>query len=354
MHAIVDASARPFLRELNNAVASSSSALKRQVHLIAECDRNDIRTVQPADKGGYGFAAQWNDDFHHAVHTALTKETHGYYEDFGKVSQIARSLRSGYVYQGEYSNFRLRSHGSDSTGVSGDHFVVFTQNHDQIGNRMNGERLAELVDFEALKVAASVMLVSPFLPLIFMGEEYGETAPFQYFVSHGDAELIEAVRRGRKSEFQAFRWDAEPPDPQDEATFWRSRLNWELQKEGRHRQLRDFYGELLRMRKRFRALGTGDMACIEAMPFEQEKALALRRWCNGEEIFAVANFSEKPARIEFSLPRRDRTRILNSREPRWGGPGSSLPECLPGTSNQELVLEPFSFALYRTEDRGSK
>ena len=354
VHAIVDTSARPFLRELNSVIDSAAATLSRQVHLIAECDRNDIRTVHPADKGGYGFAAQWNDDFHHAVHAVLTNEMYGYYQDFGKVSQVARAMTSGYVYQGEYSNYRLRSHGSESKGVGGDHFVVFTQNHDQIGNRMNGERLAGLVDFEALKVAAGVMLVSPFLSLIFMGEEYGETAPFQYFVSHGDTDLINAVRRGRKNEFQAFRWDAEPPDPQDEATFRRSQLNWELQKDGWHRQLRNFYGELLRTRKRLRALGSGDMACIEATPFEQEKALMVRRWCGGEEIFAIVNLSEKAAQIGFSVPQRNYIRILTSRDARWGGPGSCLPECLPACGTQRVDLEPYSFALYHSEDRGNR
>ena len=188
---------------------SVASDLDREVHLIAECDRNDIRIVQPAPRG-YGFAAQWNDDFHHAVHAALTEESSGYYQDFGHVSQIAKSLTSGYVYQGEYSNYRLRSHGNESKGASGEHFVVFTQNHDQIGNRMNGERLAQLLDFEALKVAAGVLLLSPFLPLIFMGEEYAETSPFQYFVSHQDPGLIEAVRKGRQKRIQGLWLERQP------------------------------------------------------------------------------------------------------------------------------------------------
>jgi maltooligosyltrehalose trehalohydrolase len=236
--------------------------------------------------------------------------------------------------------------------VSGDHFVVFTQNHDQTGNRMNGERLAALVDYEALKVAAAVMLVSPFLPLIFMGEEYGETAPFQYFVSQGDADLIEAVRQGRKNEFRAFQWDAAPPDPQHESTFRSSQLCWELQNKEPHNLLREFYRVLLGMRKRFRALGSGDMACIEAASFEQEKAMVVRRWCGGEEISALFNFSNQQASIHFALPPRQRTRILNSRDRRWGGPGSSLPACLPESRNQSLDLEPYSFALYHSEDRG--
>lgn len=352
VHAIVDTSAKPFLRELNGAIQTTAVDLNREIHLIAECDRNDIRTVQPPGRGGYGFAAQWNDDFHHAVHAVLTNETGGYYQDFGEVAQIARALTGGYVYQGEYSRYRRRSHGSESKGVSGEHFVGFTQNHDQIGNRMKGERLGHLVDFEALKVAAGVMLLSPFLPLIFMGEEYGETSPFQYFVSHQDPQLIEAVRQGRRSEFRGFGWNEDPPDPQDEATFLRSQLHWELRKAKPHKQLLDLYSELLRVRKRLAALSNSDMSCVQATALENEKALLLHRWKEGDEIFACFNFGKEAARMTIPWPQAGWLKVLNSRDHRWAGPGSSLPECLPCAANQSLIIEPFSFALYRSDDRG--
>ncbi len=352
VHAIVDTSAKPFLRELNLAVQDTAKSQNREIHVIAECDRNDIRTVQPAEQGGYSFGAQWNDDFHHAVHAVLTNETAGYYQDFGRLSQIAKSLTSGYVYQGEYSKYRLRSHGSESKGVSGEHFVAFTQNHDQIGNRMNGERLIRLVDFEAAKVAAGVMLLSPFLPLIFMGEEYGENSPFQYFVSHQDPNLIEAVRQGRKSEFKAFGWNQDPPDPQDEATFLRSKLNWQLQQEAPHRPLREFYTELLRLRKRLPALTNNDMSFIEATPFEDQKALLLRRRSEDEQLFTCFNFGKNAAHVSFSSLYNAWRKVLNSRDRRWAGPGSSLPDCLPSAHNQSMSIEPFSFALYCSDDRG--
>ena len=352
VHAIVDTSAKPFLRELNLAVQVAARRQNREIHVIAECDRNDIRTVQSAERGGYSFGAQWNDDFHHAVHAVLTSETAGYYQDFGRLSQIAKSLTSGYVYQGEYSKYRLRFHGSESKGVSGEHFVVFTQNHDQIGNRMNGERLIQLVDFEAAKVAAGVMLLSPFLPLIFMGEEYGENSPFQYFVSHQDPDLIEAVRQGRKSEFKAFGWKQDPPDPQDEATFLRSKLHWQLQQEQGHRQLRGFYAELLGVRKRHPAFANSDMSRVEATPFENEKALLLRRWSDDEQLFACFNFGKNPAQVSFSLLHHAWRKVLNSRDRRWAGPGSSLPDCLRNVHNQSMSIEPFSFALYCSDDRG--
>jgi maltooligosyltrehalose trehalohydrolase len=352
VHAIVDTSAKPFLGELNEMVQAEATLLNREVHLIAECDRNDIRTVQPQARGGYGFRAQWNDDFHHAVHTVLTGENTGYYQDFGEISQIARSLTSGYVYQGEYSNYRRRSHGSESIGVSGEHFVVFTQNHDQVGNRMNGERLGRLADFEALKVAAGVTLLSPFVPLLFMGEEYGETSPFLYFVSHQDRDLIEAVRQGRRSEFKAFRWGGEPPDPQDRATFQRSKLNWQLQACQPHKQLRKFYAELLRMRKEFPALANSDMSCIEAESFENERALVLHRWKGKDEILAFFNFGKDAACVTFSIPESEWLNALHSRDERWAGPGITMPKCLPCGPNHRIVIEPLCVALYRSDTRG--
>ena len=352
VHAIVDNSAQPFLRELNDAVRAAAAELKREIHVIAECDRNDIRTVQPGTRGGYGFAGQWNDDFHHAVHAALTKETSGYYEDFGEIAQIAKSLTGGYVYQGEYSKYRKRSHGSESAGVSGEHFVVFTQNHDQVGNRMKGERLSQLVDFEALKVAAGVMLLSPFLPLLFMGEEYAETSPFQYFVSHQDPGLIEAVRNGRRNESEAFGWSGEPPDPQDPATFERSRLHWQLQECEPHKQIRDFYSELLRMRRRLPPLANSDMSCIEAIPFEREKALFLRRWKSGDEVFALFNFGSDAPRVTISLRECRWQRVFSSRDRRWAGPGSWQPEHLPCGPDHLMIIEPLSLVLYRSDTRG--
>ncbi len=286
------------------------------------------------------------------MHAALTKESNGYYQDFGQVSQIAKSFAGGYVYQGEYSKYRLRSHGSESKGVSGEHFVVFTQNHDQIGNRMNGERLGQLVDFEALKVAAGIMLLSPFLPLLFMGEQYAETSPFQYFVSHQDPDLIEAVRQGRRNEFQAFSWSAEPPDPQDLATFLHSQLHWQMREREPHKQLREFYAELLRIRKRFAALRNSDTSCIQASPFEKEQVLLLRRCDADDEIFAIFNFGQFPASLPISLSPTRWISVLNSRDHRWLGPGSMLPDCLPSVLNQSLAIEPLSFALYHSDARG--
>ena len=160
--------------------------------------------------GGYGLDGYWCDDFHHALHTLLTGESKGYYLDFGGIEHLAKSLREGFIYSGQYSRYRSKSHGNSSLDRGADQLVVFSQNHDQVGNRMLGERLSSLVDFESLKLAAGVVLLSPFIPLLFMGEEYGETAPFLYFISHSDPALIEAVRKGRKEEFKEFTWVEDP------------------------------------------------------------------------------------------------------------------------------------------------
>ena len=217
---------------------------------------------------------------------------------------------------------------------------------------MNGERLGHLLDFEALKVAVGVMLLSPFLPLIFMGEEYGETSPFQYFVSHQDPKLIEAVRQGRRSEFKAFRWAGDPPDPQDSATFLRSQLHWQLQEREPHKQLRDFYAELMRMRKRFPALGNSDMSCVEATAVENEKALLLHRWKGEDEIFAVSNFGRDVAQATIFPSQSGWLKILDSRDHCWAGAGSLLPECLWPTQDHAILIEPLSVVVYHSRARG--
>ncbi|MFW6055122.1 MAG: malto-oligosyltrehalose trehalohydrolase, partial [Thermodesulfobacteriota bacterium] len=180
VHAILDMSAKPFLQELSEKVDDFRLQHERRVYLIPESDLNDTRLIRSRESGGFGHDAQWNDDFHHALHALLTAEDHGYYQDFGSPSHLAKSLQQGYAYTWNYSRYRQRHHGNASRDIPGDRFVVFSQNHDQVGNRMLGERLSSLVSFEALKLAAACVLLSPFLPLLFMGEEYGEEAPFLY------------------------------------------------------------------------------------------------------------------------------------------------------------------------------
>jgi maltooligosyltrehalose trehalohydrolase len=219
VHALIDTSAVHFLEQLAAEVQALAAQLGRHLVLIAESDLNDPRLVRPPEVGGYGVAAQWSDDFHHALHAVLTGERAGYYEDFGTLADLAQALTCAFVYDGRYSRFRDRRHGRPATGLSGHRFFGYLQNHDQIGNRAKGERSSHLISPGRLKIAAGLVLTSPFVPLLFQGEEWGASTPFQYFTDHEDPELGRAVSEGRRSEFSAFAWSAEEvPDPQDPAT----------------------------------------------------------------------------------------------------------------------------------------
>jgi maltooligosyltrehalose trehalohydrolase len=317
VHAIADNSERPFLQELGREVAELAARLGRRVHIFPESDLNTLFFLRPREHGGCGFDAQWTDDFHHCLHTVLTGERSGYYQDFGGIDQMAKSMAGGFVYTGQYSPYRRRRHGVPADGIEGRRHVVCIQNHDQTGNRMNGERIASLVDFESLKLAAGAVLLSPFLPLLFMGEEYGETAPFLYFVDHSEPDLIEAVREGRKEEFASFGWREEPPDPQSEETFERSRLQHES---GRNAALYAFYKELIRLRKSVPAFAEPTKEGVEATPFEAERSILLRRRNGESEALVVFNFSEQAQSLP--LPRGDWRKILDSAEERWEGPGT--------------------------------
>jgi maltooligosyltrehalose trehalohydrolase len=350
VHAIVDHSAVPFVGELAEAVHHRAERLNRRIHVIAESNLNDARLVRPPEMGGCGLDGQWNEDFHHSLHVLLTGERAGYYQDFGGLTQLAKALREGFVYSGQYSPYHQRRHGSSSRDVPAHKLVVFAQNHDQVGNRMLGERLSQLVSFEGLKLAAGVVLLSPFVPLLFMGEEYGETAPFQYFVSHSDAALVEAVRRGRREEFAAFAWQGEPPDPQDEKTFLRSRLNRNLRGEGYHGVLFEFYRELFRLRRTIAALADLSKEQTEVLEYEKDQVLFLRRWSGNSEVFAAFNFGDRQAAAVVSVPGGHWCKRLDSADERWQGKGSSLPEMLRLNGEAMLALSPMSLALFEKEE----
>jgi maltooligosyltrehalose trehalohydrolase len=346
IHAIVDPSARPFLDELVCAVKAEAEKLGRQVHLIPESNRNDARLVHSRQEGGYGLDAVWNDDFHHALHVLLTGERAGYYQDFHGTEQLVWAYREGFVYSGQYSAFRMRRHGNSSCTVPAERFVVFSQNHDQVGNRRLGERLSQLVDFEGLKLAAGAVILSPFLPLLFMGEEYGERAPFPYFVSHADPQLVEAVRKGRREEFAQFSWQGEIPDPQDEATFLRARLNWDLRREGHHRILRDFYAELLRLRHNLPALARLDKGTLEAVALSGGRALFVRRWHGDSEVFGVLHFGATAEELVVPVPQGRWQKQLDSAEPRWHGGGDALPGVMDVAGNVALRVSARTVALF--------
>lgn len=346
IHGIFDFSAKHFLQELGEAVHHRAEELGRHVYVIPESDLNDVRVINPAEIGGHGLDAQWNDDFHHCLRTLITAEKSGYYEDFGTIVQMEKAYRDGFVYSGQYSPFRKRTHGSSSKDRPAQQFVVFSQNHDQVGNRMQGERLSSLVSFEALKLAAGCVILSPYLPLLFMGEEYGETAPFLYFVSHSDPGLIEAVRNGRKEEFRAFGWEGEPPDPQDERTFLASELHWEERTKGSHGTLLRFYKQLIALRTRTPALFELERERTEVQDCAAEKILTMRRRSGDgkSRVCVLLNFMANDVSFQATLPEGPWERILDSSDGMWEGPGAVLPGRLG--NGDKVTMRGHSIAVY--------
>lgn len=351
IQAIVDTSAVPFLQELAQEVQRLAAKWGRAVHVIPESDLNDSRIVHPREVGGFGCDAQWSDDFHHALHALLTREKTGYYESFGELEHLATAFRSGFVYSGQHSPYRERRYGNSSLDVPARRFVVFSQNHDQVGNRAQGDRLSTIVNFEKLKLAAGVVLLSPFVPLLFMGEEYGETAPFQYFVSHGDAPLIEAVRKGRREEFARFGWHEDIPDPQSTGTFQRSQVNWSLRDHGKHQILRDFYTELLGLRRSVPALSNLSKIRTKASVCGGS-CLLLERWHETDRVFAAFNFSEQAARVCWPSQCGPWNKLVDSADARWSGPGGMAPKSLKVNESTMIDIPALSFSLFRRASQG--
>ncbi|NJP07549.1 MAG: DUF3459 domain-containing protein, partial [Chloroflexaceae bacterium] len=365
VHAITDFSAYPFLAELNAVAHRRAALLGRQIALIAESDQNDPRVVGRPEVGGFGLDAQWSDDFHHAVHTLLTGERDGYYEDFGAFAQLARVYRDGWVYGGDYSVHRQRRHGQPADNIPASRLVVCVQNHDQVGNRMLGERLTALLPFEGLKLAAALLLLSPYLPMLFMGEEYGEPAPFLYFVNHGDEHLVEAVRQGRKNEFAAFVWKGEPPDPQAEATRDRSRLDHTKRQQGKHQVLFGWYRELIRLRKTLPALAVPDKSSMRVTAVAGAPLLLVQRQAQmgsiapqatdqpaGRDVVLVFNVQAAPTTVTLPWPAGRWQVVLDSTRSVWSEPGTSPAEAgistidVTDTGTVTLTCAPFAVSVW--------
>ncbi|MBU1647794.1 MAG: malto-oligosyltrehalose trehalohydrolase [Proteobacteria bacterium] len=350
VHGIFDFSARHILDELGEAVHQLGATLGRKTYVIAESDLNDSRLIRPRREGGYGLDAQWNDDFHHALHTLLTEEEQGYYQDFGEFEQLCTAFREGFVYTGQFSSYRQRRHGNDASDISPSRFVVCSQNHDQVGNRKDGDRLAEYLDLERLKLAAGTVLFSPFLPLLFMGEEYGETAPFHYFVSHSDTALIQAVRCGRKEEFAAFNWEGEVVDPQKEATFQGSRINTGLRLHGRHGLLYGFHRRLIALRQKHRSLGVVSRQDCSVTRTKEWPLLLLTREVGPCRSLCILNFGTVPLAVDLPWP-GGWDLLLDSSGSEWGGPGTLL----PGRTRQEegalCTSNPLSVVVFLAADK---
>ncbi|HET7433234.1 MAG TPA: malto-oligosyltrehalose trehalohydrolase [Thermoanaerobaculia bacterium] len=294
VHAIVDHSAEPFLQDLCEAVRDVANEQGRHIYSFAESDLNDPRVITPKEDYGLGFDSQWCDDFHHSLHTLLTDERDGYYLSFpGKVSDFARVWTTGYLFTGQHSVYRGRKYGLKPKTKNGGQFVVYAQNHDQVGNRMMGDRLANLITYDQLRLAAAAVVLSPFVPMLFMGEDYGEKAPFQYFTSHSDPALIEAVRKGRAEEFDDFSWQGEPPDPDAEETFKRSALQWDNVRREEHASLRRLYAQLFALRREHPALRSLDLSQVNTHADDEKRVLVVRRRADGQSALIAFNFSDE-------------------------------------------------------------
>lgn len=333
VHAIFDTSPVHILTEIAEAVRRAATALGRPGHVIAESHDNDRRLVLPREAGGLGLDAVWSDDFHHAVHVRLTGERDGYYADFADPALLTRAIAEGFAFQGQHADYFGRERGTPSADLGGERFVVGIQNHDQVGNRAQGERLSTLAGFAATKLAAGLMFAVPALPLLFMGEEYGETAPFLFFTSFLDPQLAEAVRRGRAAEFARFAWKQPIPDPTAPSTFVTSRLNHTLASAPRHRALREYYRRWLALRRMHPALGArGKQQTTAALDPGGDVLTITRAASSGETVHVVANLSGEqrgwPEGVETARV------LLDSADPRFGGPPRSVP------------LEPFQILLY--------
>jgi len=351
IHSIFDFGACHILRELTEAVHAQADRLGRAIHVIAESDLNDARVISPMVEGGYGLDGQWNDDFHHALHTVLTGERRGYYEDFGRLDQLATALCEGFVYSGQRSNFRRQHHGNSSKSRPLSQFIAFSQNHDQIGNRAQGERLSTIVPHEALKVAAATYLLAPKTPLLFMGEEYGEKAPFQYFTDHEDPALVEAVRKGRRAEFASFAWDSDVPDPQNPGTFEHSRVYPGNQTLVEHNQILRWYHRLIHLRKSIPALGSAQYGQHEHRVWAEEskQLLFLHRTLHRQSAaLIILSFNREPISACLQKPIGAWELMVDSQDVEFGGSGlNGFPATLViGLKEQTISVPAYGVAVY--------
>ncbi|MGE5295223.1 MAG: malto-oligosyltrehalose trehalohydrolase [Solirubrobacterales bacterium] len=343
LHMVYDQSAKHIIQELTETVAEFSRRSAPKRYLIGESDLDDVRFIKPVRDGGYGLDAQWLDDFHHSLHALVTGEDMGYYADFGRIEQLAKAMREGFVYTWQYSRHRKKFHGSSSRQRPARQFVVFAQNHDHVGNRMLGERLSQLADFESLKLIAGVLLLSPYVPLLFMGEEYADDSPFLYFVSHTDEQLVAAVREGRRAEFAAFQGQQECPDPQGVESFRQSKLQWESRNQSRHRVMLDFHKRLLTLRRQIPNIVSRKGLTVDCLD-RQQVLLWHRRHAWGQ-VHGLMNFSSESQTIRLPAQRMAWTKILDSADPKWEGPGSALPDAI--RNQRELTIPPRSLAVYQ-------
>lgn len=359
VHAIRDFGAVHILQEICERTDQLMRESGRVHYLIVESDLNDPRFISALGENGMGMDAQWTDEFHHALRVAAGGEKTGYYADFNGIAHLAKSYKDAYVYTRMYSEERKKTFGRDAGAHSGERFIVFSQNHDQVGNRMLGERTSTLVSFEMQKLLAAAVLCAPFLPMLFMGEEWGETNPFLYFIDHTDSELVDLVRKGRKAEFAVMHAEGVAPDPKSEQTFEASKLNWDrlpgtdiryknLQNgEGgiavnRHERLFVFYKHMIALRKNNLQLGSCDRSAVRVYPFEDKNCLILERGLSGskELVLCLMNFSGSSQTLTIPSELTNCIKIADSADPAWLGP-MAAPEAVSPAQNVHIFPESF-------------
>lgn len=319
IHAIKDLSPVHLLQQLKVETARLSQQTGKNHFLIAEVDLNDPKFINPVEKQGYGMDAQWIDEFHHALRTTAGEPATGYYSDFNGIAHLAKSYQDAYVYDGQYSPHRKKVFGLKAEENPGSQFIVFSQNHDQTGNRMLGERTSHIHTFEMQKLLAGAVITAPYIPMLFMGEEWSETNPFLYFVSHTDPKLAEAVRNGRKAEFADFHAEGEAPDPMSTDTFENSKLQWHLLDETEHQTMFNFYKSLIGLRKQHPVLKMPDRKNLRVAFHEEQNTLILHRWQEDKHIVCLLNFSDSGRSVNLPDMEKSWTKLLFSGDKQWNG-----------------------------------
>ncbi|UHG93582.1 malto-oligosyltrehalose trehalohydrolase [Spirosoma oryzicola] len=348
-HEVFDMSAVSIWELMHDRVSQLEQRLGRSLYVVAESDLNSPKVVTPPALGGHGFNAQWLDDFHHSFFVLIYKDAQKRYVDFGRMEQLAKAYTDGFVFTGEYAPSRKRQFGRSSAGVPAERYVVFNLNHDQVGNLTGKERLSNLVNFDRQKIAAAAILLSPYVPLLFMGEEYADKTPFYYFISHSDQELIKAIREGRKEEFGSFNDGEEFPEPDDEATFTKSKIQWSDRTKGKHRLMLKWHQTLIQLRRSLAPLQHMDKSSVRVTVLNQAGFVLHRQTEDGlQHLACLFNLSDEA--IDYTLPGWVNAwqKLLDSKEEQWQEDGVSSEALLPDQvqAGQLVRLSPCSVTVY--------
>jgi maltooligosyltrehalose trehalohydrolase len=349
VHEIYDKTAVSIWQLMQQKVVAAEQQIGRRLYLVAECDLNSPRVIKNTEDGGLGFDGQWLDDFHHILYVMLDPNGRERYVDFYKMEQLAKAFKEGFVHSGEWVQFRKRKHGTSSAGVPGNRFIAFNLNHDQVGNRIGGERLSMLINFEKQKLAAAALMLSPYIPMLFMGEEYGEDTPFFFFISHHDQNNIKAVQEGRRNEFANFnlKEGEDFPDPYDENTFNRCKLQWNKRKEGKYKVMLDWMKALIQLRRTNAIMQNFDKNDIQAYNINQDGLVVLRQDDQGKVVLVCCfNFSGKELNYTMPSYKESWHKIIDSKEQQWMVDEAAHPLQADVKGSNAIQVQPYSAVVY--------